>query len=105
MLFLAEIILTFFILGMINVINRYRNKCLCNFLFYLSTFVVLLNKIGNLHHYFMVPMLVQSLLRPQVVDIGDSIQSTLVVQWLSYLPLDLRFAGSNLAGARGFFKA
>ena len=30
-------------------------------------------------------------------------KSTPVVQWLSYSPLDPRFAGSNTAGVDGFF--
>ena len=32
-------------------------------------------------------------------------KSTLVVPWLSYSPLDPRFAGSNLAGGGGFFQS
>ena len=34
-----------------------------------------------------------------------SSESTLVVQWLSYSPLDLWFAGSNPAGVDGFFQS
>ena len=41
----------------------------CNLLFYLPTIVVLLNKVSNLHHYFMVPVLVKSLVHAQVADI------------------------------------
>ena len=33
----------------------------------------------------------------------QKIQSTLAVQWLSYSPLDLRFAGSIPAGVDGVF--
>ena len=32
-------------------------------------------------------------------------QSTTVVPWLSYSPLDARFAGSILAGVDGFFQS
>ena len=39
------------------------------------------------------------------VHVTQSLKSTPVVLWLSYSPLDLRFAGSNPAGVDGFFQS